>query len=109
MEDLHCINKKVSFGIILRVNSIHAIANVAIQKNVITIRLFVSVPLKFYKIRTMSSSSYFPSSSRLHMGPTRQIHLIRPSSHFLFFPSFFAYRAEGKEERGTSAPVVARW
>ncbi len=38
---------------------VHAIENVAIQKNVITIRLFIAVLLQFYKIRTMLLPSPF--------------------------------------------------
>jgi hypothetical protein len=41
-------------GFQFRVTLIHAIANLAIQKNTITIRLFVTVPLEFYKNRAAS-------------------------------------------------------
>lgn len=36
-----------------RVNWIHTIVDLTIQKNTIIIRLFVAVPLNFYKIKTV--------------------------------------------------------
>lgn len=42
---------------------IYIIANMSIQINAITIRLFLVVPLKFYKIETMPSPPHFSSSS----------------------------------------------
>jgi hypothetical protein len=39
----------------------HTISNLRIQKNIITICLFIAVSLKFYKIKTVPLSSHFPS------------------------------------------------
>ena len=52
-----------------RGNLIRATVNVSIQINAIIVRLFIVVPLKFYKIRTMLLPSHFPSSSSITCDP----------------------------------------
>jgi hypothetical protein len=44
------------------VNSIYAITNMVIKKYTITIRIFINMSFKFYKIRTMTSPSSSPST-----------------------------------------------
>jgi hypothetical protein len=82
----------------MEIHSIHIIANMAIQKN--TIILFVSMcHSKFYRIKTMPSSSYFPSPSPSASGA---------HTSDSFFPSFFPGRVEGREYWGAGAPVARR-
>lgn len=70
---------------IFKVNSIHGIANISFQINIITIRLLVAMTLKFYKIVTVPLSLRFPSiySSARGTNHVRIIFFLSPSLYLI--------------------------
>lgn len=74
----------------------------SIQINIIIIHLFVTVPLKFYKMGTILSTSCFQSSSSSARGPTCQIHRL------LFFSHFSPPRPPQALGECQAAPSIAR-
>lgn len=73
-----------------RVNSIYAIANMAIKKMLLQFVYSWVCHSNFTKLKSCHHRHIFHLPPHLHVGPIRQIHLLPLSAPLLVFP-FFSY------------------